>query len=314
VSRGAPGPSTHRVRPRSRWKTDAVPRRPAGAAGRAFARSLTRAGAPDAAVVTRSERPETTPPLVGFPRDVGRPVLPFPPPDVLALAVSGRTRSRVPPAALGARLARAFAFHFSGALPSALLAPSASARGAPSTPRCIPFVPSRGRRTRTGAAPSSRSRRDGGEPPGSGRSLRALGARPAPDRAAEAKPLVPRAAATLAAGGVAAVLSVACGRGRRRASRTASRADLVGVAIRRGRGRRSAPFDRRLHGRGRAARFRDCAVHTESLSARLRRASPIRVARRGDPAQNRRPRRRGRGIRAILAAEFRLEVIPVVSV
>ena len=156
--------------------------------------------------MTRSGAAPSDSALVGVPLVTWEERSPLPTSDVIALAVSDDAIAAAA-ARLAPRSRAPFAFHFSGALPSALLAPLASG-GAPASIASLHPV-----RPFTGAAHENWSGvfvAVEGEEEASRRGediLRALGARPY-RIAEEAKPLY-HAAATLAAGGVAAVLSVA---------------------------------------------------------------------------------------------------------
>ncbi len=125
--------------------------------------------------------------------------------DVLILAVPDDAIASVA-SELAPRVSCRAALHLSGALPSSVLEPLARRR---SGHRFAPPRPAvhGGGTARTGAAPSSRSRATRQPPRAATAIARAVGARPhglSPD----AKPLY-HAAASLAAGGAAAVVSVA---------------------------------------------------------------------------------------------------------
>lgn len=173
-----------------------------GRAGRAFARSWTGAGGRIVGVVARSEASD--PAISGAPRLSWSEASALPDSDALALAVSddaiGEAAVRLAP-----RARSRFAYHFSGALSSALLSPleASGARNASLHP-VRPFTGA-SREDWSGAFVAVEGDETAcleGEA-----LLVAIGARPHRLRE-EQKPLY-HAAATLAAGGVAAVLSVA---------------------------------------------------------------------------------------------------------
>jgi predicted short-subunit dehydrogenase-like oxidoreductase (DUF2520 family) len=177
-----------------------------GRAGRAFARSWRAAGGRIAAVVTRSEAVAGDPALSGASLASWTEAAALPDSDVIALAVSDDAIADAA-ARLAPRSRARLAYHFSGALSSALLSPFASGPGRASVASLHPVRPFTGSTHEdwSGAFVAVEGQEDAS---GEGEEiLRALGARPY-RLAAESKPLY-HAAASLAAGGVAAVLSVA---------------------------------------------------------------------------------------------------------
>ena len=175
-----------------------------GRAGRAFARSWRRAGGSVAGVVTRSGGSSTDPALDGAPTVSWEDTSPLPAADVLAITVSD---DAIADAALrlAPRSRSRLAYQFSGALSSELLAPL-SGRGA-SAASLHPVRPFTGAAHEdwVGAFVAVEGEEEACR---AGESLlRALDARPHRIDVSR-KPLY-HAAATLAAGGVAAVLSVA---------------------------------------------------------------------------------------------------------
>ena len=174
-----------------------------GRAGRALARSWTRAGGKIASVGLRDASRSLPEELSGAAKfDVNGQALP--PADLLVLAVPDDAIGGVADALAG-RLSCRFVFHLSGALPSAVLA-SFGPHGA-SLASLHPLRPFTGGREEdwSGAFVAVEGEE---EAAGVGGELaRAVGADPH-RLAASAKPLY-HAAASLAAGGVAAVVSVA---------------------------------------------------------------------------------------------------------
>jgi predicted short-subunit dehydrogenase-like oxidoreductase (DUF2520 family) len=177
-----------------------------GRAGRGFARSWTRAGGRIAAVVSRAGAAPGDAALAGAPLASWGDRSALPASDVIAVAVSDDAIADAA-ARLAPRSRAPLAFHFSGALPSALLAPFASSAPPASIASIHPVRPftGAGHEDWNGAFVAVE-----GEEEASRRGediLRAVGARP--HRIAEAAKPLYHAAASLAAGGVAAVLSVA---------------------------------------------------------------------------------------------------------
>ncbi len=173
-----------------------------GRAGRAFARSWTRAGGSIQAVVVRAggALPSELSRSTRF--EIDGPDLP--PTDLVVLAVPDDAIGGVSET-LAARLPCRFAFHLSGALPSDVLAPFRR-RGA-STASLHPLKAFTGAPEETWGDAFVAVEGEAGAGELGMELARALGARPH-RLGAEAKPLY-HAAASLAAGGVAAVVSMA---------------------------------------------------------------------------------------------------------
>ncbi|HEX4440007.1 MAG TPA: DUF2520 domain-containing protein [Thermoanaerobaculia bacterium] len=177
-----------------------------GRAGRAFARSWRRAGGRIAGIVTRSDPPPTDPALAGAAAASWADGSDLPESDVIALAVSDDAIAEAA-ARLAPRSRARFAYHFSGALSSALLSPFAAGPRRASIASLHPVRPFTGsdHEDWAGAFVAVEGEEDASR---EGEDiLRALGARPY--RIAEERKPLYHAAASLAAGGVAAVLSVA---------------------------------------------------------------------------------------------------------
>ena len=174
-----------------------------GRAGRAFARSWTRAGGEIASVGFRDASRGLPEELSGSARfEVDGTTVP--PADLLVLAVPDDAIAGVAEALAG-RLRSPFVFHLSGALPSAVLAPF-RAHGA-SLASLHPLRPFTGAAEEDWRGAFVAVEVDE-QAAGAGAELaRAVGANPH-RLAASAKPLY-HAAASLAAGGVAAVISIA---------------------------------------------------------------------------------------------------------
>ena len=177
-----------------------------GRAGRAFARSWSRAGGRIAGVVARSGGSGSEPALAEAPVLSWDDASPLPASDVLAITVSD---DAIADAAvrLAPRRRSRLAYHFSGALSSELLAPLSDASTGASAASLHPVRPFTGAAHEdwAGAFVAVEGQEEACR---AGESLlRALDARPHRIDVRR-KPLY-HAAATLAAGGVAAVLSVA---------------------------------------------------------------------------------------------------------
>jgi predicted short-subunit dehydrogenase-like oxidoreductase (DUF2520 family) len=177
-----------------------------GRAGRAFARSWRNAGGRIAGVVTRFGTRPTDPALADAAVASFDDRESLPASDVIAVAVADDAIADAA-ARLAPRSRARLAYHFSGALPSAMLAPLAQASSGASIASLHPVRPFTGAAHEDwnaafvaveGEEEACRAGED---------ILRALGARP--HRIAKAAKPLYHAAATLAAGGVAAVLSVA---------------------------------------------------------------------------------------------------------
>lgn len=174
-----------------------------GRAGRAFARSWSTAGGTIASVILRRGRvgpPEDVSSAAVFDLDAER----LPGSDLLVLAVPDDAIASVA-GTLAGRLPCRFVFHLSGALPSTILAPFE--RHGALAASLHPLRPFTGAAQESweGAFVAVEGRAEAAAV--GGEIARAVGARPHP-LAASAKPLY-HAAASLAAGGVAAVVSVA---------------------------------------------------------------------------------------------------------
>ena len=177
-----------------------------GRAGRAFARSWRRAGGRIAGVVSRSGGSGNDPALAGAPAFAWEDASPLPATDVLAVTVSD---DAIADAAvrLAPRCRAHLACHFSGALSSDLLAPLSDAPTGALAASLHPVRPFTGAADEDWAGAFVAVEGDEDACRAGESLLRALDARPHRIDVSR-KPLY-HAAATLAAGGVAAVLSVA---------------------------------------------------------------------------------------------------------